>query len=491
MEHSKKCLKISKLKQELIAINNWLIKECENASQLNNNIGFDLLIAKNVAKGKASSAQSRQDAENLQKENSSTDQATEKAKQTDPKPVGSNPLAFKNRRCTTSDFKKFTELQSANDSASRELQISSFSGTGTLTQPHHDCSKSESHAFEQASIQSIGSTGSHDGSPRIERSDKLEQTESFKYKSSLIKPSHFREKYKKPSGSQELNRLSSDSRTIGHKEGSGDSKQDQSKQELKEDSSSEDCVADKLFEDEEQEDPLDHRKLKPLPTISEDIKEARGLDGPLIQNILTSTKLEDPPEGIMNLLSDDEDDEENSSEKPVGSNPPSKFFFLNKTQEFPIKPKKEEALPQVLATSLSQAELPPFKHAVSRSINGKSEPVDTENNSNKEHASSQISDLKPPTQFDGVSPGPTGQFAGLFLQTDASPEDRPKPVSPSKGFEMSKFKEMSKMKGFKTQVFESKVIKPENPSHSPNQQDLTRDVQMAKTCKKFFERMIK
>ena len=285
MEHSKKCLKISKLKEELIAINNWLIKECENASQLNNNIGFDLLIAKNVAKGKATSAQSKQDAENFQNETRSIDLATENAKQTERQPTGSSPSGFKNRRCTTSEFKKIAVLQSAIDTPSRELQVSSFSGTGTVPPASLDCSKSENQNLEQASVKSIGSTGSHDTSPRVEPSGKSEQGESFKCKSSLIKPSHFREKYKKPSGSQELNRLSDDSKTVVQKEGSADSKQEQAKADPEQDSSSEDCVADKLFEDEEQEEQeeqqaADHRKLKPLPTISEDLKEARAPEPP-------------------------------------------------------------------------------------------------------------------------------------------------------------------------------------------------------------------
>ena len=186
----------------------------------------------------------------------------------------------------------------------------------------------------------------------------------------------------------------------------------------------------------------------------------------------------------MNLLSDDDD--ESSSEKQVGTNP-SKFFFLNKTQDFASKPRREEPQPQAAAAPHSQNELPQVKQAVSNSVHERSEPADTENNSNREQIGSQTSDLK-------ISPTAllTGEFSRLFAPAEAPSEDRPKPASPSKGFEMSKFKEMSKMKGFKTQVFESKVAKPETlPGHASSQQDFSRDVQMAKTCKKFFERMIK
>lgn len=47
-EHSQKCFKIACLKDELKVINDWLIKECEKAQLLKNNVGFDMVIANHI-----------------------------------------------------------------------------------------------------------------------------------------------------------------------------------------------------------------------------------------------------------------------------------------------------------------------------------------------------------------------------------------------------------------------------------------------------------
>ena len=466
LDHSKKCYKISKLKEELIGINNWLIQECEKAQQLKNNVGFDLLIKKNIEKGKANSVEQNEDKnEQMIATDALSVDLQNDISQGKLQMVGSTKsIQIGQRKCPTADF-KFEQKRGRTNKNPIEPTVGMFSES-------YPMKNGEKIKQEIDSNKSIGSTDSHDGSLNKNPSkESLELSAPIKNKSNMIKPSHFREKYKKPSESYENNRLSSDSRTQVNMDGSADSPGEKDHFERNNELDGEGDhfpIYTPRFPQEKGQESIE-KSLEPLNSrIVESFLDPGNSHVLILNDQQNRDELHDPPEGIMNLLSDD-DDSKSSIQTGKGSKKAiqSKFFSLNKTQDFSntkgVTSDKEKQNNIRNDNGLFMSSIGPFKAVNEKELENDKLLVDSKSQNQGNSQQEQI---------------PINSLIGA-----SSVQNQTKP------FQMDKFKELSKNKNFSTQFFQSTKVEEAKPADW--QQGLSRDVMMHKICKEFFEKMIK
>lgn len=427
-EHSLKCFEIAKLKEELRLINDWLLKECERAKTLKNNIGFDLLIANHIT---------NRGSETIDDEQKSIDmklEAEKKALAVVKEMSKTKFYASKNKKCpTTGDFTKI--LNSQQDSRVTKPLDASSQGTNQPIGTSVTSSFFDSQATKRPSGNILVSKVEEEDTP-TQRQAEVEKSVELIAQKSTTKPSRFKEIYKKPSGSMEIKKESSGN--------CSEISEEKSKKSIKE----VECVGD-LFESDEEKSQEEPKKLQPVIAIKTDSQE-----------------LQDSPELIDDMFSDHTSGKLSRKSKVI------KFFDSKKTDK-----------------------------AVNNKISTKTESKIDQLESPKLQNENLIENRRQPS-FQGVN------RSGLVLGVHETQSDRAIEsghcisehvhhqkidFQAHRVYQKSKFSALRGHKNFATQFF-NQGNKPEEEStkKEPVQtMDLSRDIEMAKICNNFFEKVVK
>jgi hypothetical protein len=479
-DHTSRCSEIHSLKQELLIINKWLIKECKNAMSLKNNIGFELLMAKKVNQqhtneASGSTGNDRQD-EDMLAETRSIDymnSQTHWGKAMKARAVAKDLVKqkqFKNRKCITTDFKHQEVVQEAHS-------IDKIEDSGT-----HDGS---SDLQKNGSFSSLGTSDKSGGKQSNYQEDHLG-------KQKKAGPSIFQKNHKKPSGSFDLKKSGEyrsmfprdcsddDSNTEPIKPSPMPDQQPQpnpnAKKSSEEDEEDEPCFGDQL-------ESLDSKSDKQSGGASTLLKSKFGQQY-TSQNLLqkapevkvfpvTSDKdadLADPPIGIDNLLSDEESSskqkKQSKNQKSANSSDEQKYKAdlspsLADRLSSPKKPLPGQRFTDVMKHSQDQKKKLP-KEELENSFNSEQPP--------------NIAIMTKQLKFaDSLHP-PANALGGTEAQRAQA----------------MRFRALSKNKNF-SQVFQTDLQKEtaeENLDISFSKKDLSKNIQLVKLCNEFFVQMI-
>lgn len=266
-EHSQRCFEITKLKEELKHINDWLIKECERAKILKNNVGFDLLIAKKLTKVGTESIEDAQKSIELKLE-------AEKRAHEVVKGIYKNKFYnSKNKKCpTTGDF---SSVLKANQANFEERNKTIFKEEALTTQPQSINRSSADSNPNRKSSEKLDAQKMEDTDGSLNQLSGEETEIVIKENKGHTKPSRFMEKYKKPSVTIEVVKESGEHYSKISEEKSKKSLNDV-------------CVGDLLGLDDDNKEPTNER-LSP-PKISKEVKSQELQEAPEIIDDMFSDK---------------------------------------------------------------------------------------------------------------------------------------------------------------------------------------------------------
>ena len=432
-EHSQKCFEIAKLKEDLRHINDWLLKECEKAKILRNNIGFDLLIANHITKRGSDTMEDDQKSIELKLE------AQKKARVV-AEELSKSKFNVRPKKCpTTGDFstqlnslKEYNKLISRNSEDSKELKPSLGNSIATSIFDSQD-SKLPLEQNEESKPEEENSPGLKNSSTEKSGDDRVQRSHT--------KPSRFKEIYKKPSGKMEIK--------IQLAENNSQNSEEKSKKSAKDGL----CFGDTLPFDDEKSDLLDHSKEKEM--IPEETK---------------SQDLQDSPDIIDKMFSD-KSSAKGSEQGRVDRLPVPKKSEEGDRVKIPIF----ESLPETRVDQLESPKAQNEKPSEQRLQHGLSQVIQ------RSGLELEVQETQSVGHMDGLQNGEDSRHPILVN------------AQSRRVYKMSKFSAMRGHKNFSTQVFQNaKRVEEEQLAAEPAPtKELNRDIKMAKICSGFFDKLVK
>ena len=199
-EHSLKCFKITSLKVELKVINDWLIKECEKAQLLKNNVGFDMVIANHIT------TRGSEDIEDETKSIEIMREAEKKARAVVMEMHKNRIIKFKSKhkKCpTTDDFSKLLQQKQQNQMPDIPQDKDEDGGEGFIPSKLSNMQKIDIQDNANSDKNTIEIQVSKQPTPTKRSADNMSGwtwlSNSSPVNAKKSKPSRFKEIYKKPS----------------------------------------------------------------------------------------------------------------------------------------------------------------------------------------------------------------------------------------------------------------------------------------------------